>query len=77
METTGKRDDHRTTLCIHATILAYNFHDENNEHLALLHVQAGSDATSAFWQELDSQLPLFASHEDFLKQVAMLHNAHW
>jgi hypothetical protein len=57
--------------------LAYNFHDENNEHLGLLNVQAGSDATSAFWHDLDSQLPLFASHADFLKRVAYFHNAHW
>lgn len=58
-------------------LLAYNFHDENNEHLGLLEVHAGSDASCAFWHDLDSQLPLFASHADFLRQVAHIHKAHW
>ncbi len=57
--------------------LAYNFHDENNEHLALLEVHAGSDAACAFWHDMDSQMPLFASHTDFLRRVASLHKAHW
>jgi ADP-ribose pyrophosphatase len=55
----------------------YNFHDEHDEHLALIDVHAGDDATSAFWQDLDSELPLFASHADFLRRVASLHKAHW
>lgn len=55
----------------------YNFHDENAEHLALLDVNAGSDATDAFWEDLDSKMPLFASHADFLRRVAVLREAHW
>jgi len=58
-------------------VLVYNFHDEYNEHLGLLDVRAGDDANVAFWQDLDSQLPLFASHADFLRRVAASHNAHW
>ncbi|CAF2730612.1 unnamed protein product, partial [Rotaria sp. Silwood2] len=55
----------------------YNFHDEDNENLALINVQAGDDATHAFWHDLDPELPLFASHADFLRRVAYLHKAHW
>ncbi|CAF4754618.1 unnamed protein product, partial [Rotaria socialis] len=55
----------------------YNFHDEDNEHLALINVHAGDDAAKAFWQDLDSQLRLFASHADFVKRVTLLHKAHW
>ena len=36
-----------------------------------------SDALSAFWHELDSQTPLYASHADFLRNVAQIHGAHW
>ncbi len=60
-----------------AFFLAYNFHDGENEHLALINVHAGSDALSAFWHDLGSETPLYASHADFLKRVADIHNGHW
>jgi hypothetical protein len=53
--------------------LAYNFHDGSNEHLALINVHGGSDALSAFWHDLGSETPLYASHADFLQRVAYLH----
>lgn len=55
----------------------YNFHDEFHENLALIDVRGGDDATKAFWHDLDSQLPLFASHTSFLERVARLHKSHW
>ncbi|CAF1230796.1 unnamed protein product [Rotaria sordida] len=73
----GYVDDPRNTDNSWMETTAYNFHDENDEHLALINVQAGDDATHAFWQDLDSQIPLFANHADFLRQVAYLHKAHW
>lgn len=57
--------------------LAYNFHDGKREHLALINVHGGSDALTAFWHDLGSETPLYASHADFLSQVASIHDAHW
>lgn len=56
---------------------AFNFHDENNDHLALINVNAGSDALSAFWHDLGSETPLYASHSNFLETVARIHAGHW
>jgi len=57
--------------------LAFNFHDGNNEHLALINVNGGDDALSAFWHDLGSETPLYASHADFVQRVAQIHEAHW
>lgn len=59
------------------SFLAYNFHDGGREHLALINVHGGSDALSAFWHDLGSETRLYASHADFLCQVASNHDAHW
>ncbi|CAF4326478.1 unnamed protein product, partial [Rotaria sp. Silwood2] len=72
----GYVDDPRNTDNCWMETTAYNFHDEDNENLALINVQAGDDATHAFWHDLDPELPLFASHADFLRRVAYLHKAH-
>ncbi|CAF3699984.1 unnamed protein product [Rotaria socialis] len=73
----GYVDDPRNTDNCWMETTVYNFHDEDNEHLALINVHAGDDAAKAFWQDLDSQLRLFASHADFVKRVTLLHKAHW
>lgn len=62
---------------IHLLCSVYNFHDENNEHLGLLALNAGSDAVQAFWYDLTSDTPFYASHANFLRQVAGIHGAHW
>ncbi|CAF2972246.1 unnamed protein product [Rotaria sp. Silwood2] len=73
----GYVDDPRNTDNSWMETTAYNFHDGNNEHLALINVHGGSDASSAFWHDLGGETPLFASHSDFLRRVAEIHNAHW
>ncbi|CAF1527394.1 unnamed protein product [Rotaria magnacalcarata] len=73
----GYVDDPRNTDNSWMETTAYNFHDGNNEHLALINVHGGSDALSAFWHDLGSETPLFASHADFVERVAHLHQAHW
>ncbi|CAF2148654.1 unnamed protein product [Rotaria magnacalcarata] len=73
----GYVDDPRNTDNSWMETTVYNFHDEYNEHLALINVHAGDDAAKAFWQDIDSQLSLFASHTDFVKRVTILHKAHW
>ena len=56
--------------------LVFNYHDEKNI-LSLLKLKAGSDAADVRWMEINSNLKLFASHKDFIKKTAELHNAHW
>ncbi|CAF1586152.1 unnamed protein product [Rotaria sp. Silwood1] len=73
----GYVDDPRNTDNSWMETTAYNFHDGNNEHLALINVNGGSDALSAFWNDLSGEIPLFASHSDFLRRVAEIHRAHW
>ena len=77
METTGtpRRSTHAHTHSLRR--LAYNFHDDENEHLGRINVNGGSDAISAFWHDLSSDTPLYASHADFVRQVAHNHSAHW
>lgn len=58
-------------------VLAYNFHDDDDKHLGSIDVRGGSDALEAFWNDLGSEIRLFASHSNFLKEVAKMHNAHW
>jgi hypothetical protein len=57
--------------------LAFNFHDGSNEHLGTINVHGGDDAVCAFWHDLGSETPLYASHADFLRRVADYHSAHW
>ena len=57
--------------------VAFNFHDENEEFIKHLELKGGSDASDASWMDLDSSLKLFASHSEFLYEVAVLRQAHW
>jgi hypothetical protein len=42
-----------------------------------LELRGGSDATDAVWKDLDSSLQLFASHSEFLAEVANRLKSHW
>ena len=55
--------------------LACNFHDENSEIIGFFELKGGDDAESAKWIDLSSELMLFASHKDFLHNVAVMHNS--
>lgn len=57
--------------------IACNFHDETGEVVGSFKLEGGDDATKAQWMELGAHLKLFASHKDFLRQVAAMHDAHW
>ena len=57
--------------------IACNFHDETGNLIGSFELKGGDDATHAQWIELNSNLKLFASHSDFLQQVATIRDAHW
>jgi len=73
----GYVDDPRNTDNSWMETTAFNFHDDENVHLGLIDVRGGSDALRAFWHDLGSETPLYASHASFLKKVAEIHQAHW
>jgi ADP-ribose pyrophosphatase len=54
-----------------------NFHDENDKFVGELNLKSGSDAEGVEWMDVDSSLKLFASHSEFLYQVAKLRKSHW
>ena len=70
-------DDPRNTDNAWMETIACNFHDETGKSVGAFALQGGDDAEHATWLELNSSLKLFASHVDFLREVANLHNAHW
>jgi ADP-ribose pyrophosphatase len=57
--------------------IACNFHDETGTLVGSFNLVGGDDAEHATWMEMSSNLRLFASHVDFLREVANLRNAHW
>ncbi len=57
--------------------MACNFHDDTSDLVGSFTLQGGDDAEHATWLELSSELPLYASHSDFLRQVAKIKDAHW
>lgn len=73
----GYVDDPRNTDNAWMETTVYNFHDEHDENLAFLRIRGGDDATYASWHDVDSEMPLYASHSNFLEKVARLRNAHW
>lgn len=73
----GYVDDPRNTDNAWMETVAFNFHDENNEVLNEIKLEAGDDAGKVQWISIDKNLKLYASHKDFIEKVAKLHNAHW
>ena len=55
-------------LLIYFTFLLYIFY---------LFTSTGDDATGVKWTDINRHLKLFASHSEFIKKVAVMHNAHW
>jgi ADP-ribose pyrophosphatase len=72
----GYVDDPRNTDNSWMETQVFNYHDDANI-FSFLKLKAGSDAADVCWMETNSNLNLFASHKDFLKKTAELHNAHW
>lgn len=73
----GYVDDPRNTDNAWMETIACNFHDKNGNIIGNIELKGGDDAKHAKWLKLDSSLDLFASHHDFLQEVAIVHNAHW
>ena len=57
--------------------VAFNFHDDDGKFVKKLELKGGSDASDAMWIDLDSSLKLFASHSEFLAEVATRLKSHW
>lgn len=73
----GYVDDPRNTDNSWMETIAYNFHDEDGSVVGSFNLHAGDDAVGVCWVDIDSNLKLYASHTDMIKQVALLHNANW
>ena len=74
----GYVDDPRNTDNAWMETNVLNFHDENNVYFKTFKLNAGDDAGSVAWMDIDNKnLNLYASHKLFLELVAHKHNAHW
>nr|XP_053628407.1 ADP-ribose pyrophosphatase, mitochondrial-like [Cherax quadricarinatus] len=74
----GYVDDPRNTDNAWMETVAYNFHESSQDGILYsLQLHAGDDAQAVKWQDISSQLNLYASHRDFIQKVAEKHNAHW
>jgi|ERR1712130_145851 len=72
----GYVDDPRNTDNAWMETQAYNYHDELGS-LSWLALTAGDDASDVKWSDISADLKLYASHSDFVRRVAQLHEAHW
>ena len=57
--------------------VVFNFHDEDNSIFNNFELQAGDDAGSVTWKDIDQSISLYANHKIFIEKIAKLHNAHW
>ncbi|KAK9752592.1 NUDIX domain [Popillia japonica] len=73
----GYVDDPRNTDNAWMETVAYNFHDDTNSSVGKFALQAGDDAKSVQWMDVDENLALYASHINFIKIVVKLRNCHW
>ncbi|KAL1138475.1 hypothetical protein AAG570_008538 [Ranatra chinensis] len=73
----GYVDDPRNTDNAWIETVVYNFHDDKGVIVGSLPFSAGDDAISVKWLDVSNALNLYASHSDFIKLVALKHNAHW
>lgn len=73
----GYVDDPRNTDNAWMETVAMNFHDESGDKFGKLNLHAGDDAGKVQWITISKDLNLYASHADFIKQVAMLRDSYW
>ncbi|XP_069134941.1 putative nudix hydrolase 6 [Argopecten irradians] len=73
----GYVDDPRNTDNSWMETVALNFHDESGKGVSKIQLNAGDDAIGVQWMDLTSKLEIYASHIDFLQEVARMHNASW
>lgn len=72
----GYVDDPRNTDNAWMETIAVNFHDVNGL-FDTIELKAGDDAVGVKWQEINRDLKLYASHNEFVSKVAKRHDAHW
>lgn len=73
----GYVDDPRNTDNAWMETTAVHFHDEENESVGALTLEAGDDAVGVRWMDIDGGLNLYASHASFIKTVVEKMEAHW
>ncbi|XKL62364.1 hypothetical protein PGB90_002197 [Kerria lacca] len=73
----GYMDDPRNTDNAWIETVAVHFHDEKNEHFGSLALNAGDDAESVQWMDIDKNVNLYASHYMLINEVVNKLNAHW
>ena len=73
----GYVDDPRNTDNAWMETVAVNFHDEDGTSVAKLPLAAGDDAGAIKWQDIGSNIELYASHKAFIEAVAKHLNADW
>ncbi|KAK0167120.1 hypothetical protein PV327_004559 [Microctonus hyperodae] len=73
----GYVDDPRNTDNSWMETCAMNFHDEDNNTVGSLNLEAGDDAVDVRWIDIKHDLNLYASHLQFIELVALKHNAYW
>uniref|UniRef100_A0A2P2I2L5 ADP-ribose pyrophosphatase n=1 Tax=Hirondellea gigas TaxID=1518452 RepID=A0A2P2I2L5_9CRUS len=74
----GYVDDPRNTDNAWMETVAQNFHqDEAEGILTELELSAGDDAAAVRWQDVSSELKLYASHADIVNKTVTRLAAHW
>ncbi|XP_060522797.1 ADP-ribose pyrophosphatase, mitochondrial isoform X2 [Cylas formicarius] len=73
----GYVDDPRNTDNAWIETCAVNFHDDDGRRVGKFSLEAGDDAKSVRWTDLDAGLSLYANHAEFLKRVAEIRGACW
>lgn len=56
--------------------VAYNFHDDGDV-FSSVELKAGDDAQKVKWLDINSHLKLYASHKNFINEVANRYSANW
>lgn len=73
----GYVDDPRNTDNAWMETVAVNFHDGTGETVGKIDLKAGDDAQNVRWLDIDKSLYLYASHSNFIENVAKKLKAHW
>ena len=56
---------------------AFLFHDESGKSVGRMPLCAGDDAMTLKWIDISSDIDLYASHIEFIKEAVNQLEAHW
>lgn len=73
----GYVDDPRNTDNAWMETVALNFHDEDGSRVGAFPLNAGDDAKGVKWTDISRNLKLYASHSEFISEVAKRRNSYW